>query len=172
MARYLDCSGSGSSFRVRRSNPCHTLSARRHRARRHRRFITLSADLSGSIKRREGILDGPLRSARQPVGDAPQGGDPGSRQRVLGRGPRRAERVARPERAQRGVGDVGQLRRLHAVHAPAGTGVEPAEPGQSVPDLEAAGINVKVVAAISEELFEGNRRPTATACCRRKRSRT
>ena len=76
---------------------------------------------------------GALRSRDQPAGDAAQGGDPGSGQRLQRHRPGRPERVtgSRPVRGR--VGVQRHLRRLHAADVPAGARLEPAEPGQQVP---------------------------------------
>jgi transketolase N-terminal domain/subunit len=73
---------------------------------------------------------GPLRPRNQPAGDAAQGRDRGSGQRIERHRPGRPERVAGPRPVCRGVGVQRHLRRLHAADVPARARVEPAEPGQ------------------------------------------
>ena len=81
---------------------------------------------------------GPLRSRDQSARHAHQGRDSGSRQRLDGDRPRQPERLARSGEVRRRVGDQRHLRRVHAADVHAGARLEPAEPGQQVPDGRAA----------------------------------
>ena len=76
---------------------------------------------------------GTLRSRDQSAGDAAQGRDPGSGQRLERHRSGRPERVTGPRPVRRRVGVQRHVRRLHAADVPAGARLEPAEPGQQVP---------------------------------------
>ena len=81
---------------------------------------------------------GPLRSRDEPARHAPQGGDSGSGQRVDGDRARQPERLGRSRQVRRRLGVQRHVRRVHAADVSAGARLEPAEPGQQVPDRRAA----------------------------------
>ena len=89
--------------------------------------------LVGIDQRRARQSVGSLPRRRQPAGHALQGADPGGRQRLVGDRAGEPERQSGPAPIRRSLGAERHVRRLHAAHVSAGAGVEPAEPGQSLP---------------------------------------